>query len=154
MSGIAANMPTQAEYEARMQKGIELLDVQFPEWWEKINLDTLDIASGTMCMTAQSYGIKTGEDPYWTKGADMFGLDPYGEGEGSNYENVSDYIGHGFNSESQESVTDYDADVPDEGGLPGFPGWEDYDYVTAVDGLTQMWRHEILLRRHEASKSL
>lgn len=45
---------TRKEADSRVAKGIALLDVYFPDWPDRIDLDTLDI-SGT-CVLYQTFG--------------------------------------------------------------------------------------------------
>lgn len=76
------------DYAARVQRGAALLDKKWPTWAQDIDLDTLDIADGTRCMTAQ-YAQKHDLGTYWWQATEPLGLE-------NDYE---DYEGHGFNTD-------------------------------------------------------
>lgn len=83
------------DYASRVQRGIALLDQKWPAWATEINLDTLDIASGATCMTAQ-YAASQGESG-WEDGMEMLSLDE------------SSYDEHGFRTDDHHADTDYPA---------------------------------------------
>lgn len=115
---------TKIDYEARVQKGIDLLDEKMPDWAEQIVLRELNIRSGCYCVTAQL----SGEQDY-SVGMALLGLE---EGE----QNDGSYTLHGFQVED-----------PDAPGLP-----DDYDEVDAFDTLNTIWKREIR-ERQEGSQS-
>lgn len=51
---------TDIDYAARVQRGIALLDIKWPNWATEIDLETLDIESSERCVTAQYAGQKFG----------------------------------------------------------------------------------------------
>jgi hypothetical protein len=51
-----------------VKKGVYLLDEQFPEWRQKIDLDSLELSSGHCCVLGQLYG-------YYSWGQRQLGLD-------------------------------------------------------------------------------
>jgi hypothetical protein len=111
------------DYEARVAKGITLLDKKVPDWLDIVDDETLDIRDGTLCVTAQIASHK-------------FGIFSYIEGMGllrleeGNYLTGS-YTEHGFNAE-----TDDCPNMP-----PGYT--QDDAYAT----LNAIWKREIAARR-------
>jgi hypothetical protein len=83
------------DYEARVAKGIALLDEKIPDWVDRIDLDTLDIGNGNHCVTAQLSSVGD-----WIPGMQMLGLEAGDHHTGS-------YTEHGFNTESFYDVADY-----------------------------------------------
>lgn len=85
-------MSENIDYAARVQRGAALLDEKWPTWVQDIDLDTLDIASGRSCMSAQYYqhvtpeGDKVAPWDCWDEGRALFGLDE------------DQYEEHGFNA--------------------------------------------------------
>ena len=129
--------PTDIDYSARVAKGIELLDEKFPDWWKRMDLDTLDVANGMACVTAQSAQLlEVGDD--WLDGMYYFGLN-----NDSHSDKNNTYIAHGFNA---EDVPWMDGDVQE--------GWENYSNTETLDRLTNMWRLVILERRSALSITL
>jgi hypothetical protein len=52
-----AELPVDLPLEVRVKEGMRLLDERGPErWWERIDLDTLDVASSCNCVLGQTYG--------------------------------------------------------------------------------------------------
>lgn len=127
--------PEDINYAERVSRGIALFDEQWPEWWTEdkgVNIDILDIGSGSRCMTAQGAQI-LGVGDYWHQGRDHFGLTTGNNGT---------YISHGFNTESS-----YNYETGEYR-----KGWEDFDPDIAIDTLNALWQSEII-RRREAAKS-
>lgn len=77
---------SEIDYAARVAKGAALLDEKKPGWEHQINLDTLNISSGTTCVTAQLSGVRN-----FKTGMEQLGLTEGDDGT---------YVAHGFNSES------------------------------------------------------
>lgn len=128
--------PTREELEARVAKGAALIDEKYPQLWFDIDTDTLSIASGTSCMTAQTYklyGNLEKDAAFWIKGAEMYGLTAENP---DNYREITDYILHGFNAESGPQ-TESDDDV-----------WDDYSYNHTTNILSDLWLAEIEKRRN------
>lgn len=105
------------DYEARVAKGIALLDAKMPGWPFKIDLDRLDIGNGDVCMTAQLSGVNQ-----WAEGMMMLGLTQGPLNNGT-------YTLHGFNVETDMAVTD-----------------ASYDPQDGINALNAIWRREILAR--------
>jgi hypothetical protein len=80
---------TDIDYAERVQRGIALLDEKWPAWATEIDLEELDIRSGTRCMTAQ-YAKRHDLGGYWHEAMESLGLV---EGDGT-------YEGHGFNADN------------------------------------------------------
>lgn len=74
------------DYAARVQRGIALMDEKWPNWATEIDLDTLDIKSGSSCVTAQ-YASVHGSRCWYSAGMGMLHLDE------------DAYVEHGFNSD-------------------------------------------------------
>lgn len=88
--------------EARVARGVALLDEKLPGWIERIDLDKLDLASGCNCILGQTWskGDDDGRFTAFELQADALGL--YGEDE-------NDY---GFNAGGEDYFEDrpeYDA---------------------------------------------
>lgn len=113
---------TTIDYEARVAKGIALLDQKVPGWPDRIDLEQLSISSGTHCVTAQVSGVFN-----YTVGMRMLDLE-----EGLC--NTGSYTQHGF------QVEDSDA--------PGMP--EDYYTVEGYTTLNAIWKREIGARQAAA----
>lgn len=123
-------LPSEIDYQARVNAGISLLDEKWPEWWRAVNVVRLNIASGNSCLTAQAAQILgIGED--WMTGMDYFALDD------------ESYILHGFNGES----TPFIAGKWQE-------GWEEYEHEDACAVLTALWKNAIRERRKTAGLSI
>lgn len=73
------------DYAARVQRGAALLDEKWPTWAQDIDLDLLDIADGSDCVTAQ-YNRAMGGASLWCSGRNRLEL------------TTTEYIGHGFNA--------------------------------------------------------
>lgn len=54
-------MSEEIDYAARVQRGIALMDVKWPEWATEIDLEKLDISDSSQCVTAQYAGQKFGD---------------------------------------------------------------------------------------------
>jgi hypothetical protein len=78
------------DYAARVAKGAALLDKKRPGWEREIDLNRLDIQSGSSCVTAQLSG-----EGHWCSGMDMLGLTAGDDGT---------YVTHGFNAEEDPDV--------------------------------------------------
>ncbi len=50
----------QLEMDAAVARGVKYLDKQHPGWFSKINLATLDLEAGTVCILGQCFGS------FWT----------------------------------------------------------------------------------------
>lgn len=111
---------TEIDYEARVAKGIALLDEKAPDWAAKIQLDLLDIWDGDYCVTAQLSGHRD-----FVTGMKMLDLE-----QGAN--NSGSYTLHGFNAEDP--------------GAPGLP--ENYDQGDAFQTLNRIWKREIRARQN------
>lgn len=59
-----------ANYERRVQRGIEFLDSKGPEGWrELLNLETLDLGNAHRCVLGQLYADDLPiEDKHWSSG--------------------------------------------------------------------------------------
>lgn len=55
----------------RVEAGVRLLDSEIPDWWQRINLDRLDIACCFRCVVGQLYGDY--DDGVETLELDLFG---------------------------------------------------------------------------------
>lgn len=117
---------TEIDYEARVAKGIALLDEKVPGWADKIDLEKLAISSGTHCVTAQVSGKH-----HYLNGMYMLGLS-----EGT--DNTGSYTQHGF------QVEDLDA--------PGMP--EGYDTAEGYAALDLIWQREIAARQSSPVKEV
>lgn len=95
------------DYAERVQRGIALLDQKWPAWATEIDLDTLDISSGTSCMTAQ-YAQRHANCASYLRGQQLLTLSD------------SAYEAHGFNADGQST------------GETDGPSFEDY---AALNGL-------------------
>lgn len=112
---------TEIDYEARVKRGIALLDERMPNWAGRINLDRLDIRSGSHCVTAQLSGANN-----YLTGLKLLGLEEGVHNEGS-------YTQHGFQTENWDA--------------PGMA--EDYDESAAFNTLNDIWHREISARQRE-----
>jgi hypothetical protein len=110
---------TEIDYEARVQRGIALLDEKMPGWEDRIDVSALNISSAMHCVTAQLSDVHS-----YVKGMEMLGLQDSWESDGS-------YTQHGFSAEN--SFAD---------GLP-----EGYDQAEAFQILTEIWMREIAARQ-------
>lgn len=54
-------MSSMGEIDGRVREGAAWLDENRPGWVDAINLDTLEMRHGRVCLLAQAYGA-----PYWT----------------------------------------------------------------------------------------
>jgi hypothetical protein len=66
-------MSEEIDYAARVQRGIALMDVKWPNWATEIDLEKLDIASPRNCVTAQYAGF-LGADRYYLDGMEALDL--------------------------------------------------------------------------------
>jgi hypothetical protein len=73
------------DYAARVAKGVALLDEKRPGWERELDLDRLDIADGTRCVTAQLSGKDS-----WLTGMRQLGLE------------IETYTEHGFRAPDEE----------------------------------------------------
>jgi hypothetical protein len=125
-------MSTQIDYEARVAKGIALLDEKFPDWAELIDVEILDVPDGERCVTAQlAQEVNGDRDMGYQDGAAMLGLEP-----DADY-NQDSYTEHGFNAETNLA--------------PNMP--EDYNQYAAYDTLNAIWRREISARQSARQSS-
>ena len=110
------------DYAARVAKGAALLDEKWPTWATDVDLETLNIAAGSDCMTAQYDAFRQKAEGvanifgHWVDGMRRLGL------------NGDEYVAHGFNG------------VAEGGCVP----------QDAYDALNRLWRDLILLRRGAA----
>lgn len=112
---------TEIDYEARVAKGIALLNMRVPGWVEKVDLELLDISSGTYCVTAQISGVNN-----WLEGSDMLELTTGDTGT---------YVAYGFNAEDKYHNETGDA-LPDN-----------YHFRQGFDVLNWIWKREIAARQ-------
>lgn len=49
-------------YEGQVERGVMYLDLHYPGWEKNVDLNTLDLSIGTICILAQATG-----STYWTK---------------------------------------------------------------------------------------
>lgn len=63
-------MPTAKELTETVNAGASFLDKKAPGWWLNIDIETLDVASSTSCVTA--HGLKTG---YYLLSQSILGID-------------------------------------------------------------------------------
>lgn len=80
------------DYMARVEKGAALLDERVPDWFTRVDTDTLDIANGYRCVTAQVAG------DIWRVGMTMLGLD------------WNSYIDHGFHVRFSDHESEEECD--------------------------------------------
>lgn len=114
------------DYAARVAKGAALLDEKRPGWECLIDLDTLDIANGAVCVTAQLSGVsdfRTG----------MKQLDLTSGDDGT-------YVLHGFNAESTDTPEAYGLDNAEDSGVV-----RDAQFA-AYATLNNLWRDLITTR--------
>jgi len=81
------------ELQQRVQRGMTLLDKEYPGWREKINLAYLDLSSGCDCVLGQVYG-------HYIEGSHEIGLVMTDEEEPYTPEEAAALDSHGFNSPS------------------------------------------------------
>lgn len=112
---------SEIDYEARVKKGAALLDEKFPGWEDVIDIDYLDVESGTDCVTAQLAGEIKGDRDFYT-GMHMLDLTAGRHNDGS-------YTEHGFNAECPTVMP------------PGYNQREIYGR------LNRLWREEIAARK-------
>lgn len=111
---------TAIDYAARVSKGMALLDEKLPGWTDRINLETLDVSSGTHCVAAQLSGVDN-----YVYGLRMLGL-----------EGGRERFLHGFMAEG-------DCECCNDGlTLP-----EGYHQEQGYATLTDLWRRAIQERR-------
>lgn len=110
---------SEIDYEARVAKGIALLDEKVPDWVGRIDLEELNVGSETVCVTAQVSGVYR-----YDVGMRMLGLELGDDNDGS-------YTLHGFNTETSIA--------------PGMP--DAYDPSEAMRTLNAIWRREIGYRQ-------
>lgn len=110
---------TEIDYEARVAKGIALLDEKVPDWAGRIDLDLLNVGSESLCVTAQVGGARD-----YKIGMRMLGLELGDFNDGS-------YTLHGFNTETSMAE-----------GLPVY-----YDSSVAMRTLNAIWHREITARQ-------
>lgn len=124
-------MSTPIDYEARVAKGMALLDKKFPDWAGLIDLEVLDVQYGSRCVTAQlAQGVTGDMGMIFTDGMEMLGL------ETDRLYNEDSYTEHGFNAESP-----YAKDMP-----------ADYLQFAAYDTLNSIWKREIAARQASAQE--
>lgn len=109
---------SEIDYAARVAKGAALLDEKRPGWERLLNLETLEISSGSACITAQLSGVQD-----FRTGMTQLDLT-----EG----NTGTYIAHGFNAEGGCDCCHTPAQ---RAGLP-----EGYDQDEAFDTLNALWK--------------
>jgi hypothetical protein len=80
----------------RVTKGAALLDEREPGWWQRINLDTLDLWSPCKCVLGQ-LATHLGDDWEWHTIVAQFGLRPWTDAD------------HGFNADGVQTKEQYDA---------------------------------------------
>ena len=76
------------ELEMAMEKGIALLDSENPNWAKRIHANTLNMASGYLCVLGKIYGS-------FTQGAYILGISLFEANE------------YGFNGRTSEEYEDY-----------------------------------------------
>lgn len=117
---------TGIDYAARVARGVALLDEKKPGWEHEIDLDGLDIASASRCITAQ-----LSESSFYLEG--MWELGLTGGNSGT-------YVTHGFNADNGLRG----CDGPCCAGLPVLP--EGYTMEAAHAALNAEWRRVITAR--------
>jgi hypothetical protein len=65
---------SEIDYAARVQRGIALMDIKWPNWATEIDLERLDIQNDSHCVTAQ-YAKSRGRAPWFTNGQNLLDLD-------------------------------------------------------------------------------
>lgn len=119
------------DYEARVAKGVALLDEKFPGWAEHIDVDTLMIASSNRCVTAQLAAWQSNDpDTDYRDGMNLLDLTVGECNDGS-------YTMHGFNAETEDAE-----------GLP-----VGYLQHRAYDTLEAAWKRVISERQATAVTS-
>lgn len=69
------------DFQSRVNRGAALLDAEFPGWFERIDTDSLDIATCSRCVLGQVYGdylmgvlkvlpSEDTDDAYWNRVAE------------------------------------------------------------------------------------
>lgn len=117
-------MTTEIDYEARVAKGIALLDEKVPDWADRIDLDRLDVAHGGRCVTAQVSGAT------YVEGMRLLGLEHDAYATGS-------YTDHGFMAEGWDA----------EGMPPGYAQMDGYAVLNPI------WHREIAARQEAADET-
>lgn len=117
---------TVIDYPARVAQGMALLDEKMPGWAERIDLERLDIASGTHCVAAQL----SGEDNYY-RGFHLLGI------------TGRDRFEHGFMAESTCECCNDGLTLP-----------LGYNQDTAYATLTRLWREAIEQRQKASAPAL
>lgn len=110
------------DHAARVAKGVTLLDEKRPGWERLIDLDTLDIRDGNVCVTAQLSG-----ESHWHTGMTQLGLTGGDHGT---------YVSHGFNAEGDCECCHDSREVP-----------AGYNQEEAYDTLNDLWKGVITERR-------
>lgn len=123
-------------FESEIQAGAEALDRHVPGWRERLDRSQLDIASTSMCVTAQTFraefvrSLESDTGKYactpWS-----FGVSLLAAKEGVDAEWGTDSH-HRFSADHGFSVDDGDEEVMEE---------FNHDIVEAQDRLTDEWRH-------------
>ena len=56
----------------RVSRGIELLDQEVPDWFDKIDLDDLDLSSARSCVLGQVFYKRGGEAGFYIGAPELF----------------------------------------------------------------------------------
>lgn len=80
------------DYDKRVAAGVARLDDRIPDWFERIDLDALNVSNGNWCVTAQVSGGS------WRNGMTLLGLD------------FQEYVDHGFMIRYSDYKTEAGAD--------------------------------------------
>lgn len=106
-------------YKTRVANGAKVLDEICPDWFEKVDVETLDITSGSNCILGQVF-----DD--W-----MIGSEKIAEHYGWDYFPARFWqSAHGFQSTAQEAGC-----------------WSDDDYNKSMAWLAKRWVQEIAARK-------
>jgi hypothetical protein len=63
-------VPTRSDALSPVERGALLLDEHAPGWWQRIDLDTLDLSRSDQCVCSQAFG---GGFEGWLEGERLFG---------------------------------------------------------------------------------
>lgn len=91
---------TEIDYAERVARGAALLDKEWPEWRDVVDLGRLDIAEPFHCMTAQFAQNITGSP-----------MADYGTGKMRLNLDAFEYEAHGFNAHAADPIDDYNAGI-------------------------------------------
>lgn len=95
LEAVKAQAEKVKRYKARISKGVKWLNATKPNWFKKINVDSLDLGDSTSCILGQAF------DSYWYK------VRQAGEAMEDDKMEADEAHEHGF-VEATRSESDYD----------------------------------------------